>query len=273
VTGPHHAVGMVGPADATALLAGLLALLTGLAYTALGVITALDLATGARARGVRLFGVGFLLMASTCGPHHLVHATHLLVEGERASRPLLTALAVGAPPAALFVVLRLEAVLGGRGDRLVRGTPVALVVAPGLLAAAAGAIALAGFQRAAAHPPELLALAPNVVLFAAYLLVGACILRTQVARRPALGGWSVSGVSMSAVFITCGLSHLVAGATLPADLHSALFDLPGVPASLFFLWVVHGLHRASQRDWNRRPLVGAPARRPRTSPWGAGSAS
>jgi hypothetical protein len=94
--------------------------------------------------------------------------------------------------------------------------------------------------------------------------------RTQIARRPLLGGWSLSGVAMAGVFPTCGVSHLAAGLTVTAaDLHMLRFDLPGVPASFFFLWVVYRVHAHSLADWNRRPLVGRAGTTSRRSPWGA----
>jgi hypothetical protein len=40
-----------------------------------------------------------------------------------------------------------------------------------------------------------------------------------------------------------------------------------VPASAYFLWVVHRLYRQSVIDWNRRPIVGAPRQAPRAAPW------
>ena len=77
------------------LAVGLLSLLTGIAYTGLGAITAYELARHTRRRGHSHFGFGFLLMAATCGPHHLVHSVHFLFEGQAASAPLLAALAIG----------------------------------------------------------------------------------------------------------------------------------------------------------------------------------
>jgi hypothetical protein len=53
----------------------------------------------------------------------------------------------------------------------------------------------------------------------------------------------------------------------PADWHTLLFDVFGVPFSVYFLWVVRSLHRNSLRDWNRRPLVGRASRQSRPSPW------
>ena len=53
---------------------GILALVTGLAYTALAAVTAYELIRH-RARGFSHFGVAFLVMAATCGPHHLATPT------------------------------------------------------------------------------------------------------------------------------------------------------------------------------------------------------
>jgi hypothetical protein len=110
---------------------------------------------------------------------------------------------------------------------------------------------------------------PNLVLFVNYVVVGVLVRRTQIARRPLLGGWSLSGVAMAGVFPSCGISHLAAGLSVPADVHMLLFDLPGVPASLFFLWVVSRVHADSLAGWNRRPLVGRAAATSRRSPWAA----
>jgi hypothetical protein len=53
--------------------------------------------------------------------------------------------------------------------------------------------------------------------------------------------------------------------------HSATlpFDLLGVPASIYFLWVVKRVHRDAVVDWNRRPLVGIAGTPDRSSPWGS----
>ncbi len=120
---------------------------------------------------------------------------------------------------------------------------------------------------AAARDLNVASVAANSLLFVNYLIVGVLVLRTQLARRPGLGGWSVSGLSMGGVFLTCGVAHLVAGLATPADWHTLLFDVTGVPFSIHFLWVVRSLHRNSLRDWNRRPLVGLASRQSRPSPW------
>lgn len=251
------------------LAAGLLALLTGIAYTLLGAITGYELARHRRRRGHSHFGFGFLLMAATCGPHHLVHATHLLFEGHAASWPLVAALAVGLPPGAIFTLLRVEALLGGRGDRFASGTPARIGMLPVLVAAATGAVVLGAAQQAPApHGGWAWAgVLANAFLALAYLITGLIVLRTQLARRPGLGGWSVSGVAMAGVFVTCGVSHLIAGLTTPVELHTLAFDLPGVPAAAYFLWAVYRLNRSSLNDWNRRPLVGRAARHSRPAPW------
>ena len=116
---------------------------------------------------------------------------------------------------------------------------------------------------AAGEPVSVAAVLPNAILFVNYSLVGLYTARTQLARRPLLGGWSLSGVAMSGVFLTCALAHLATGLLTPPG----ALDLVGAPASFYFLWAVHRLHRDSTRDWNRRPLVGRPAPRGRRSPW------
>jgi hypothetical protein len=245
--------------------AGIFALLTGLAYSGLGMIAVYELGRNRKTRGFSYLGGAFALMAATCGPHHLVHAEHYLLWDEVVTGPMLAALAIGLVPGAIFVLLRIEAHLGGRGDRFIGGTPVWLAMLPWAVVAAAGAIAWEAM--ADARDLNALSVVANSLLFVNYLIVGVLVLRTQLARRPALGGWSVSGLAMGGVFVTCGVAHLVAGLATPADWHTLLFDIPGVPFSIYFLWVVRSLHRKSLRDWNRRPLVGLASRQSRPSPW------
>jgi hypothetical protein len=249
------------------VVAGILTLLTGLAYTGLGAIAMYELGRNHRTRGFSFLGGAFALMAATCGPHHLVHAEHHLIWGQPADVPMTTALAIGLVPGATFVLLRIEAMLGGRGDRFVAGTPFALAALPTGVAVIAGATVWEAIRTGAGQ--SALGLAANLMLFADYTIVGMLVLHTQFARRPALGGWSLSGLSLGGVFVTCGLSHLVAGLTTTTDWHTLLFDVPGVPFSMYFLWVVRSLHRHSLRDWNRRPLVGRASRQRRPSPWAA----
>ena len=251
------------------LLAGILSLGTGLAYTLLGAIAAYELGRHSARRGFSHFGAAFVLMAFTCGPHYIVHAVHLLFEGDTAPWPLTASLLLGIVPASVFFLLRIEALAGGRGDRLLRGDPGLLQAAPWVFTFVSGAILAGGLAYTAREGASTLALAPNAVLFGAFLVVGALVRRTQAARRPLLGGWSLSGVAMAGVFPTCGASHLIAGLVSEPDLHTLLFDLPGVPASLFFLWVVHRVHSDSLADWNRRPLVGRAGPTSRRSPWAA----
>ena len=120
--------------------AGILALLTGLAYSGLGVIAVYELGRNHKTRGFSYLGGAFALMAATCGPHHLVHAEHHLLWSEAASGPMLGALAIGFVPGGIFVLLRIEAAFGGRGDRFITGTPVVLAALPWVVVAACGAI-------------------------------------------------------------------------------------------------------------------------------------
>jgi hypothetical protein len=247
------------------IVAGILTLLTGLAYSGLGMIAVYEIGRNHRTRGVSYLGGAFALMAATCGPHHLVHAEHHLLWQQPASIPMVVALAVGLVPGATFVGFRIEAMLGGAGDRFIPGTPLVVAALPMAVAAVAGVTVFEAIEKHAQL--STVGLAANLMLFANYMVVGILVLRTQRARRPALGGWSLSGLALGGVFVTCGLSHLVAALTTTTDWHTLLFDIPGVPFSLYFLWVVRSLNRHALRDWNRRPLVGRAARQSRRSPW------
>jgi hypothetical protein len=247
-------------------VAAILSLALGCAYTGLGIITAYELTRHTGSRGFSYFGAGFLLMAATCGPHHLVHAFHL-IGGEQASAPYVASLAIGTPSGVVFILLRVEAAFGGRGDRLIAGTPLALAAWPVIMLTAVGGDLFEAIEYAEHHGFNLSGVAPNLVLFVNYMLVGIFTARTQMARRPVLGGWSLSGVAMAGVFTTCAVTHLVAGLTTVPNVHSLALDNLGVPASLFFLYVVYRLHRQSLRDWNRAPLVGRAAPLGRRSPW------
>jgi hypothetical protein len=185
---------------------------------------------------------------------------------------MVAMLAIGLAPGLIFIALRAEAAFGGRGDRLIAGTPVWLELIPALIAIVGGAVLWEALRHATAMDVDLRSLVPNAILFVNYFLVGFFTGRTQLARRPVLAGWSLSGLAMSGVFTTCAASHLVAGMLTAAEPMGVLFDNVGVPASIYFLWAVHRLHRDSLRDWNRRPLVGRAAPLGRPSPWAEPSA-
>ena len=85
------------------LLVGGLSLLLGFGYTLLGLMTAYDLLVERRGRGWSPFGLGFLAMALTCGPHHLACATHIRFEGQPGHPSHLAALLVALPPGLIFI--------------------------------------------------------------------------------------------------------------------------------------------------------------------------
>ena len=63
------------------LIIGIGNLLVGMAYVGLGLLSAGEAATQYRYRGLSRFGLGFSLMAASCGPHHLVHGWCVLHGG------------------------------------------------------------------------------------------------------------------------------------------------------------------------------------------------
>lgn len=263
-------------------------LLIGLAYTGLGLLSAWESFSLRRYRGWSRFGIGFSLMAASCGPHHLIHGWHALEEGSF-SWPMLAVTFIGLPAGLAFVGLRFETALNGRGDRLFGGSrywtaavTAAFAVVAGLLvgwtlARPAPALAsqfmcrtlgLAASSRVPGSGLDVASVivAANLFVVVTYGMVGFYLADAQLRRHTTEGAWSLSGVSLTGVFFTCALMHLIYATT---EIHAATlwFDLLGVPASVYFLWIVKRVHNDSVVDWNRRPLVGAAATPERAAPW------
>ncbi|HWC35329.1 MAG TPA: hypothetical protein VG650_10925 [Mycobacteriales bacterium] len=245
------------------LSVGIANLILGSVYMSYGVMTLLDLKRGWKTRGFSHFGAAWVAMAFTCGPHHLEHGLHVLSSG-RAAGPLdLVTVLVGFPAGIIWFLLRVEALSGGRGDRFISGTPRWLVaaayVAPLYLAATTVA-AITILAQGSYFTPRM---TPNVLLLAVYALVGYYLLRTQLENRPEAGGWSVSGLSLSVVFPTCGLMHITfpiyaATGRYDVEWHGLLIDWLAVPAAIYFVWVVRALYLGNLNDWNeRQPQVPA----------------
>jgi hypothetical protein len=267
------------------IVVGLGNLAIGLAYASLGVLSAWETASLHRYRGWSRFGLGFSLMAASCGPHHLVHGWHVL-QGASVSWPMFAATVIGLPAGLTFVLLRLERMWGGQGERIVTATADrmamlagAFILATGVLAAGVlvqpGSDALWQFVCTSSglvtrSEPGVdftsLTFIANVFVTVTYGMVGWYLGDCQVRRYLTNGVWSLSGVSLSGVFFTCALMHLV-DATTHGDSGMLFFDLLGIPASIYFLWVVKLVHNDSVMDWNRRPVVGAAAAPARPSPW------
>lgn len=259
-------------------------LLIGAAYAGLGLLSLWEALSQYRYRGLSRFGLGFTVMAASCGPHHLVHGWCVL-QGGVVTVPMLAITLLGLPAGLIFCWLRLETMGGGRGDRTLLAKP------PALVALASGGIAtvavlatmalaarplpgaalctVAGLQVATSAGPAFSSLVfiTNLSAAAAYLMVGWYLAVTQVRRYVAQQQWSLSGLALTAVFPTCAFMHIIHALTLGAHSATLPFDLLGVPASIYFLWVVKRVHRDSVVDWNRRPLVGVAGTPDRSSPW------
>ena len=262
-------------------------LLVGMAYVTLGLLSAWEAASQYRYRGLSRFGLGFSLMAASCGPHHLLHGWCVL-QGGTVSTPMLAVTLTGLPAGIVFCYLRAESMLSGRGDRTVAiNSPV---MGGAVITALIGVGLLAGW--AMATPPDInpficttetiqsgllgvgssigasLVLYSNLWAAAAYAMVGWYLGDTQIRRYVSTRSWSLSGLALTAVFPSCAAMHLILALTSSQETGTLLFDLIGVPASVYFLWVVRQLHADSAIDWNRRPLAGLAAAPSRAAPWG-----
>jgi hypothetical protein len=230
-------------------------ILIGLVYTSYGVITIYELRRGWSTDGPSHFGMAWVAMAFTCGPHHLAHGVHGGLIGKAGGLELV-ALIVGAPAGITWFLLRIEALRGGRGDRLINGTPTWLRLgAP--VAAAYGLLCVVvtvWLVAAEAHfGPRYV---PNLLLIWLYMVIGYYLLRTQLASYAAGAPWSLSGLSLTAVFPTCALMHAAyllyaVHGSYGIDSGTLAIDWLAVPAAAYFLWVVRSLYHGTLPDWNR----------------------
>lgn len=235
-------------------VAGALNLLLGAVYTSYGVMTGIEMLRG-RTRGFSHFGLAWMLMAFTCGPHHLVHGAYLVGGSDEAAWLDLAVVLVGLPAGVTWFLLRLEAAWGGPGDRTFGGLPLAVEVLPILAGVYGVALATAVTLVAVEHAEADARLVPNLALVGLYLAIAAVLTRTQLENHARFATWSTSGLALSIVFSTCAVMHGVwalYGASHRYHFHGPLLtvDILAVPAAAYFLWVVWSLYRGSIVDWN-----------------------
>lgn len=234
---------------------GLLNVALGSVYFSYGLMTLVDLRRGWSRFGFSHFGAAWLAMAFTCGPHHLDHGAHILIAGRTGGALDLISISIAAPAGVIWFLLRAEAMLGGRGDRRIDGTPLWIDLLP-----LAGFVYLALLLTAALEAADGASafewrVLPNLALIVLYAAIGAQLTRTQLHNRPHTGGWSLSGTSLATVMFTCALMHGVYAVYATTgrydlDIHGYAIDILSVPAAAYFLWVVWALHHGTLRDWN-----------------------
>ncbi len=230
-------------------------IILGAVYVIIGVLIVIDMKRNWKTMGWSHFGLAFIALAFTCGPHHFIHGVHIAFEGRSSGVLDLVAVGIGMPAAAIWAFLRVESLAGGRGDRFISDTPAWMHAIP--IVSAAALTGLLSFVLTRGGDLKLSAsILPNALLVGIYLTIGYFLLRTQLQNRGPLGGWSVSGISLTLVFPTCAMMHAVYGyysatGRYHYDVHGFVIDWVAVPAGLYFLWVVRSLYRDSLRDWNR----------------------
>lgn len=228
----------------------------GLVYFQYGTMTAIELRRNRREMGLSRFGIAWILMAFTCGPHHLVHGIHVALEGRTAGGLDLIATLIAFPAGVTWFLLRVEAFRGGRGDRFVAGSPLWVLALPTLLAIYVTAIVMTIAGSGSLGGDALAMAVPNLLLVVIYGFVGFYVARTQIHNRRPLGGWSLSGLSLATIFPTCAMMHGVfafyaLSGVYATDTHHLVVGWLSVPAGLYFLYVVRSLYRGSATDWNR----------------------
>jgi hypothetical protein len=234
---------------------GVLNLVLGFVYIQYGTLTIVDMRRHWRTSGFSHFGAAWIAMAFTCGPHHFVHGLHMLISGSRAGRLDIVAVAVGFPAGVTWFLLRVEAFAGGRGDRFIAGSPAWVLSLPTMFGMYITAVGAAAISAGISSPGELALVAPNVLLVVIYSMIGYYLLRTQIANRRPLGGWSVSGLALAVIFPTCAAMHAVYAYYAVTGRYGIMasgvgIDWFAVPAGIYFLWVVQALYKGSYLDWN-----------------------
>lgn len=232
--------------------------LMGAVYIAYGTITLIDVRRNTAARGVSHLGYAFAFIMYTCGPHHLDHAYHLAIGATPAVALDLVTVGLGLPVGLTWFLLRVEALRGGPGDRVVRSEG-AVEVYRWVWAAAfvlIGASILAAPRTTTGVADLVLRsnVLPNLLLVVLYLAVGVVLLRTQLMRHAVDGTWSMSGLALTAVFPSCAGMHAmlvasVASGAYAADAHLLAIDTLSVPATLYFLVVIWLLSAGRLPDW------------------------
>jgi len=243
----------------------------GLAYLQIGTMTAIEMRRNWREMGWSRAGIGFLAITFTCGPHHFIHGIHVAFEGRYAGGLDLVTTAMALPAGVTWLLLRVEAFRGGRGDRFIHGSPWWVLGLPTAFAVYVTAVFMTIVDPGAIAARGLAIAIPNILLIGIYAMICFYLTRTQLHNRRPLGGWSLSGLSLTLIFSTCAVMHAafgvytLRGIYLP-EAHHLIVDWLAVPAGLYFLYVVRSLYRGRGTDWNRTRGTFAAPRAPVVQP-------
>jgi hypothetical protein len=254
-------------------LAAVAALLASAAWAFLAAAAAGSLVRARARRDARALGSAFLLVALTAAPLHGLAGLTLWHDG--GPLPLAQAISqlLALVPLAIFTGLRVEALTGGRAERIIRGLPAWFAAVPALAAFIGGAAAweAIGHVHASGAVP-----ADRWMVGAAMLamggVVGILVVRAQEAGRRERGGWSLSGLAFASVFPAMGYAAAMDAVLQPRAGVALLAQAAALPACALLLLVARRLHARGLRRSQQRPLVGPAARAARRSPWEAPAA-
>lgn len=232
----------------------------GLVYLQYGTMTIIEMRRHRGTLGFSHFGLAWIAMAFTCGPHHMAHGLHLFAASGQAGGLDFVVVLIGFPAGVTWFLLRVEAFRGGAGDRFIPRNSLWVLALPTLAGIYVTALVSMLLQTGRLDSDHLAAVTPNILLIFIYVTIGYYLVRTQLANRRPLSGWSVSGLALAVIFPTCALMHgmyayyALNGQYGPAG-HTTVIDWVAVPAGIYFLWVVQALYRGTFRDWNRGLIV------------------
>lgn len=244
------------------LLTGWGNLLLGLTYLFfVGVGPLVDMWRTPKERG-NPFGWALILIAFTCGPHHMHYGLHLLSDpGTNGNSSDLVLLAMGIPPALIWEYFRMNAMFRPHKptDVVLGRTPWWVTLAPSWV----GVLTLLSLYWAAkgfSGTIDWFHAWPNVAQGVLYGVAGAAMIDTQVRRAPR---WSMSGLGLTGIFVTCAFMHLNFAihqrpGFVPSTNHMLAIDLLGAVFATYFAYLILSVRARSRSDVLgdiRKPMV------------------
>lgn len=228
-------------------------IILGVGYiVVLGLWSAWDVWRGYKETGnVERLGFGLMAMGFTCGPHHIEHGIHILLDVTFSAIDLGFAL-VALPFPLAFMGLRIAAALGKSGDVEFRYTKAELAnnVLLGFWLFWSFWTGASWMYLLVQYGLPAYTAGPQYVLAALFPVIGWLFFRANNLNTFRYRRSSLNSLLLAGLFITCGASHLITGTLLGAGVfafqHLYLIDSFGVFAAILFLllvyekkWIIH----------------------------------
>lgn len=257
-------------------LLSLLHLGVGCIALLLAALAAVESTRSARLASHRRFGLALSALGIATAAHYGYAAFARPDQAQAAEPAHVAAIAILLLPVAVFFWLRAEAYLDGPGDRFHEGRPGWVMLLPGAVSCAAGAVLITAWMNPPLSPSgsedvalRWLSVLPTILVAATSLAIGWSLMRGQQTRRAVLGGWSLSGLAVTLIFPTSAVAYATHALTVRPTLMGSLVDWLGVPATLWFWRECRRLTGTAERMADRQTVTVPAQRSMRPAPWAA----